>query len=310
VFIQPVAGRKNSQTDSVLSRLASASSGGASVKRSKTFSPSAPINKSQYNCRLNRSDSDSAMPLYRRLPFQRSSRERRSLHVPPSGGQARSRTGQSSLDILSKTSIDLELDLAAQQSKLQVLSEEIERLRQIKKQMEEAKDKGEKELPVWLQEDEKFQYLLASLEDKSVPKSSEEKRMEKLLRKTAKEIYKLRKSKTLKGELDVQSFREKMAFFTSVKASVPIYQEESDDDTSSESSTLPSVHDRSRIISSNFSTPTPTAAEDMDSTLKEGFSTETVNEEDNISSQNSTPTPNMTTERFSYEVDPELGAFV
>merc|ERR1712241_1123200 len=109
---------------------------------------------------------------------------------------------------------------------------------------------------------------------------------------------------------DVQSFREKMAFFTSVKASVPIYQEESDDDTSSESSTLPSVHDRSRVISSNLSTPTPTAAEDMDSTLKEGFSTETVNEEDNISSQNSTPTPNMTTERFSYEVDPELGAFV
>ena len=103
------------------------------------------------------------MPLYRRLPFQRSSKERRSLHVPATGGQARSRTGQSSLDILSKTSIDLELDLAAQQSKLQVLSEEIERLRQIKKQMEEAKDKGEKELPVWLQEDEKFQYLLASV---------------------------------------------------------------------------------------------------------------------------------------------------
>ena len=180
VFIQPVAGRKSSQADSVLSRLAS--SAGASVKRSKTFSPSAPINKSQYNCRvsrqgtvsrhtpltlsclqLNRSDSDSAMPLYRRLPFQRSSKERRSLHVPPSSGQTRSRTGQSSLDILSKTSIDLELDLAAQQSKLQVLSEEIERLRQIKKQMEEAKDKGEKELPVWLQEDEKFQYLLASV---------------------------------------------------------------------------------------------------------------------------------------------------
>ena len=50
VFIQPVAGRKSSQADSVLSRLAS--SAGASVKRSKTFSPSAPINKSQYNCRV------------------------------------------------------------------------------------------------------------------------------------------------------------------------------------------------------------------------------------------------------------------
>ena len=67
------------------------------------------------------------------------------------------------MDILTKTSIDLELDLAAQQSKLLVLSEEIERLRHIKKQMEEAKEKGEKELPVWLQEDDKFQYLLTSV---------------------------------------------------------------------------------------------------------------------------------------------------
>ena len=114
---------------------------------------------------MNRSDSDSAMPLYRRLPFQRSSKERRSLHVPVTGGGAGPRPGNtsSSMDILTKTSIDLELDLAAQQSKLVVLSEEIERLRQIKKQMEEAKDKGEKELPKWLQEDDKFQYLLASV---------------------------------------------------------------------------------------------------------------------------------------------------
>ena len=67
------------------------------------------------------------------------------------------------MDLLTKTSIDLELDLAAQQSKLSVLSEEIERLRQIKKQMEEVKEKGDKELPVWLQEDDQFQYLLASV---------------------------------------------------------------------------------------------------------------------------------------------------
>ena len=85
--------------------------------------------------------------------------------MPVTGGGAGPRPGNtsSSMDILTKTSIDLELDLAAQQSKLVVLSEEIERLRQIKKQMEEAKDKGEKELPKWLQEDDKFQYLLASV---------------------------------------------------------------------------------------------------------------------------------------------------
>ena len=62
-----------------------------------------------------------------------------------------------------KTSIDLELDLAAQQSKLTVLNEEIDRLRQIKSKMEEAKDKGGSELPAWFHEDEKFQALLASV---------------------------------------------------------------------------------------------------------------------------------------------------
>ena len=64
-----------------------------------------------------------------------------------------------------KTSIDLELDLAAQQSKLTVLNEEIERLRQIKSKMEEARDNGNSELPAWFHEDEKFQALLASVSD-------------------------------------------------------------------------------------------------------------------------------------------------
>ena len=62
-----------------------------------------------------------------------------------------------------KTSIDLELDLAAQQSKLTVLNEEIERLRQIKSKMEEARDMGGSELPAWFHQDEKFQALLASV---------------------------------------------------------------------------------------------------------------------------------------------------
>lgn len=107
-----------------------------------------------------------------------------------------------------------------------------------------------------------------------------------------------------------------MAFFTSVKASVPIYQEESDDDTCSESSTLQLSADQSRLVSSNFSTPTPMVSDDHEDsqTLREGFSTETVNtitDDGNTSSQNSTPTPsNQAQDRFSYEVDPELGAFV
>jgi len=54
---------------------------GASVKRSQTFSPSAAAHRADYICRLNRSDSDSSMPLYRRChgPFQRDAIERRSL---------------------------------------------------------------------------------------------------------------------------------------------------------------------------------------------------------------------------------------
>ena len=108
-----------------------------------------------------------------------------------------------------------------------------------------------------------------------------------------------------------------MAFFTSVKASVPIYQEESDtDDTCSESSTLQLSADQSRLINSNFSPPTPMVSDDQEDgqTLREGFSTETVDtitDDGNHSSQNSTPTPsNQAQDRFSYDVDPELGAFV
>jgi protein KIBRA len=309
VFIQqPQIGRKSSLP-------ASTTAISSSVKRSKTFSPSAPINKTEYNCRLNRSDSDSAMPLYRRLPFQRTSKERRSLHVPT---KAQPRPGRLPVPDLpnTKTSIDLELDLAAQQSKLTVLNEEIDRLRQIKSKMEEAKDKGGSELPAWFHEDEKFQALLASLEFKKGQKSLEEKRIEKLLKKHAKEIYKLRKTKSIKGQLDVQSFKEKMAFFTSVKAHVPILGgDESEEDSGSEA-TLRLVNSG---LSSCLATPRLNEEDKQDGDeeeeegLKEGLSTETVNTitgEEETSSQNSTPTPNLQSERFSYDVDPELGAFV
>merc|ERR1711936_1073531 len=262
VFIQqPQVGRKSSLP-------ASSTAISSSVKRSKTFSPSAPINKTEYNCRLNRSDSDSAMPLYRRVPFQRTSKERRSLHVPTKAQPRPGRLPASDLPN-TKTSIDLELDLAAQQSKLTVLNEEIDRLRQIKSKMEEARDNGNSELPAWFHEDEKFQALLASLEFKKGQKSLEEKRIEKLLKKHAKEIYKLRKTKSIKGQLDVQSFKEKMAFFTSVKAHVPILGgDESEEDGVSEA-TL-------RLVNSSSCLATPRLNEedkedgDEEEGLKEG----------------------------------------
>lgn len=144
---------------------------------------------------LNRSDSDGAMPLYKRLPLQRRMLERRSLRLPshpiksmmpshlptnrqsivegqelrlPSGAAAK---GNKSITTKSlnpnanklQTPLDLELDLAAQQSRLKILQDEIDRLKAIKSKMEEAKTKGNKEIPDWLQEDEPFQELLSKV---------------------------------------------------------------------------------------------------------------------------------------------------
>ena len=138
------------------------------------------------------------MPLYKRLPLQRRMLERRSLrlpshpmksmvpsHLPPNklsiaeGQELRFHTGsgthkgkvnkssssKSSNPVTSKlqTPLDLELDLAAQQSKLKILQDEIDRLKVIKNKMEDAKSKGNKEIPDWLQEDEPFQELLTKV---------------------------------------------------------------------------------------------------------------------------------------------------
>ena len=138
------------------------------------------------------------MPLYKRLPLQRRMLERRSLRLPshpmksmvpshlPSnklsiaegkehrlhttGGVTQNRnvskhSSKSSNPVTSKlqTPLDLELDLAAQQSKLKILQDEIDRLKVIKSKMEEAKSKGNKEIPDWLQEDEPFQELLTKV---------------------------------------------------------------------------------------------------------------------------------------------------
>ena len=62
---------------------------------------------------------------------------------------------------LYQTPLDLELDLAAQQSKLSLLQEEIGRLRAIKARLAEAKERGARELPLWLQDHEQFQLMLA-----------------------------------------------------------------------------------------------------------------------------------------------------
>ncbi|CAB4062408.1 WWC1 [Lepeophtheirus salmonis] len=202
---------KRSSSSGIQQRIASTD---ALIKRSQTFSPSAShLNKNDYICRLNRSDSDSAMPLYKRLSFQRSMSERRSLRIPI--------RRKSSSRYLLQTPLDLELDLAAQKTKLELLQEEIDRLKIIKRRMEEARERGDKDLPNWLADQDHFQKLLSQVESNE-QKSTEDRRFEKMIRKSGRDIYKLRKTRTPKGKLDVYSFKEKMAFFTSLKASVPI----------------------------------------------------------------------------------------
>ncbi|XP_025262774.1 protein kibra isoform X1 [Camponotus floridanus] len=195
------------------------------IKRSQTFSPSAAVSKNHYICRLNRSDSDSSMPLYRRGgPFQRNSVERRSLRWRrPSSALSYKTTKKSSyLPPTMRTSLDLELDLQAQHARLNNLQDELSRLRELKQRLEQAREKGDTDLATWLLEDQKFQNLMVQAENGKNGKNAEEKKVEKMMKKTSKEIYKLRKTKAGKGKPDIISFKEKMAFFTRVNLNVPI----------------------------------------------------------------------------------------
>ena len=59
-----------------------------------------------------------------------------------------------------RTSLDLELDFQASRTKLTQLQEEILRLREIKHRMEEARARGDMELPNWVTDNEQIQQFL------------------------------------------------------------------------------------------------------------------------------------------------------
>nr|SVE92220.1 EOG090X00VK [Megafenestra aurita] len=229
------------------------------VKRSQTFSPSAAASRAEYICRLNRSDSDSSMPLYRRGPFQRNSVERRSLRwrasslaasaaalssfgeagpsrevaITPDAPAKTSRHRKSRAHpapLPPRTSVDLELDLLAQNKRLQELQEELSKLRELKRRLEDARYLGNQDIPAWLSEDDRLQALLEHAEKRKEEKTVEERKLEKLVRRTSREIYRLRKSKAGKGQMDIISFKEKMAFFTRPNSSVSLLAQPFDDD--------------------------------------------------------------------------------
>lgn len=199
------------------------------VKRSQTFSPSAvtTCNKSRYICR--RSDSDSAMHFNitaavtqpQPHPFRRGAVERRSLRyhgkVPRLLSSSKLQICSHAKDFLQfnslkptevaglpppRTSLDLELDLKAQQSRLEDLNEEIGKLRELKQRLEQARDANDVQIANWALENEEFKSLVNTC---SV--NSEDKRVQKLLKKTSKEIYRLRKAKIDKTKPDMISFK-------------------------------------------------------------------------------------------------------
>lgn len=185
---------------------------GSTIIRSKTFSPGP---QSQYVCRLNRSDSDSST-LSKKPPFVRNSLERRSVRMkrPSSFKSLRH-------ERLMRTSLDLELDLQATRTWHSQLTREISVLRELKEQLEQARSHGERELPPGLREDERFRLLLRTLEkqmDRAEHKG--ELQADKMMRAAAKDVHRLR-GQSCKEPPEVQSFREKMAFFTRPRINIP-----------------------------------------------------------------------------------------
>nr|XP_022328024.1 protein WWC2-like isoform X2 [Crassostrea virginica] len=201
----------------------------STIRRSQTFSPACRPG-SQYVCRLNRSDSDSAMSNFKKGPFQRNSLDRRSMRWKRSTVH-----GIRGEKLPLRTSIDLELDLQASKTKYTQLHDEIRRLRELHSLLENAKAKGEIELPPWLADNEQFQKLLTEADrmahKDSMQLSKQDRRAEQMMKKVTRDVQRLKRNSP---HSNTQSFREKMAFFTNVSMTVPVIPQETPGNQSEE----------------------------------------------------------------------------
>ncbi|XP_004281794.1 protein WWC2 isoform X1 [Orcinus orca] len=187
------------------------------IVRSQTFSPG---ERSQYVCRLNRSDSDSST-LAKKSLFVRNSTERRSLRVKRTVCQPVLRRAAPECPV--RTSLDLELDLQASLTRQSRLNDELQALRGLRQKLEDLKAQGETDLPPGVLEDERFQKLLRQAEKQAEQSKEEQKQdlnAEKLMRQVSKDVCRLREQ-SRKVPRQVQSFREKIAYFTRAKISIP-----------------------------------------------------------------------------------------
>ncbi|XP_060039078.1 protein WWC3 [Erinaceus europaeus] len=184
----------------------------STIVRSQTFSPGA---RSQCVCRLYRSDSDSST-LPRKCPFVRNTLERRTLR--------HKQTCRSSLaELMARTSLDLELDLQASRTRQWQLNEELGALRELRQRLEDAQVHGQTDLPLWVQRDERFRSLLKEAERQMRQTKldfHQEQAAEKMLKKASKGVCQLR-GQNHSEPIQVQTFREKIAFFTRPRINVP-----------------------------------------------------------------------------------------
>ncbi|XP_006104172.1 protein WWC3 isoform X1 [Myotis lucifugus] len=182
------------------------------IVRSQTFSPGA---RSQYVCRLYRSDSDSST-LPRKSPFVRNTLERRTLRYKQS-------CRSSLAELMARTSLDLELDLQASKTRQRQLNEEICTLRELRQRLEDAQLRGQTDLPHWVLRDERFRSLLKEAERQTRQTKldfHQEQAAEKMLKKASKGVCQLR-GQNHKEPVQVQTFREKIAFFTRPRINIP-----------------------------------------------------------------------------------------
>uniref|UniRef100_A0A8C6TY37 WWC family member 3 n=1 Tax=Neogobius melanostomus TaxID=47308 RepID=A0A8C6TY37_9GOBI len=186
---------------------------GGPIVRSQTFSPGA---RSQYVCRLYRSDSDSST-LPKKSPFVRNTVERRTLRY-------KQQSYRSSLaEQPTRTSLDLELDLQASRVRQRQLLDELTTLRELKLRLEEPQSQETSELPHWALRDERFRQLLREAHrqaSQSKQEQRQEEAAERRLRKASKEVLQMR-GQSSKEPLPVQTFKEKMAFFTRPRFNIP-----------------------------------------------------------------------------------------
>nr|XP_045730304.1 protein WWC3 isoform X2 [Mirounga angustirostris] len=169
----------------------------STIVRSQTFSPGA---RSQYVCRLYRSDSDSST-LPRKSPFVRNTLERRTLRYK--------QPCRSSLaELMARTSLDLELDLQASRTRQRQLNEEICTLRELRQRLEDAQLRGQTDLPHWVLRDERFRSLLKEAERQTRQTKLDfhkEQAAEKMLKKASKGVCQLRGQKR-REPIQVQTF--------------------------------------------------------------------------------------------------------